>query len=317
MQVYFLRRTVQGLLILLATSVLLFGLLHLAPGGPAAIYASAPDASPEDIARIEELLGLNEPLHIQYIKWLKGMITGQWGHSYKYGRTVTSMLAERAPNTIQLMLAAYVLALGFSIPLGVASAISQRRWFQYLSSILSMLGISIPTFWLGMMILLVFSVRWRLLPSGGMVTIGQEGNLLDRLHHLIAPATVLATLYIAGWSRYVRSSMLEVIHEDYIRTARAKGLHERVVILRHALRNALLPLVTLVGLQGGNLIGGAMITEVVFAWPGMGRLLTDSLVGRDYPVLMASFMVMAFLTILGNLLADLVYGWIDPRIKLA
>jgi len=168
----------------------------------------------------------------------------------------------------------------------------------------------------GLIILLFFSVKLRIIPSGGMFTIGKDFELGDRLAHLIPPATVLATLHIAGWSRYVRSSMLEVIGQDYIQTARAKGLTERTVIYRHALKNALLPLVTLVGLQGGRLIGGAMITEVVFAWPGMGRLLTESLTFRDYPVLMASFMLMAILVIVGNLAAGLSYAAIDPRIRL-
>jgi peptide/nickel transport system permease protein len=245
------------------------------------------------------------------------MVRGDWGRSFRYREPVTTVLAGRLPNTVQLMLAALFMAIGLAIPLGVLSATSRRRWMQYQASIVSMFGISIPTFWLGMMILLFFSVKLRWLPSGGMATIGGGFGLADRLAHLIGPASVLATLYIAGWSRYLRSSLLEVIHEDYVRTARAKGLTERMVLLRHALRNAVLPLVTLIGLQGPTLVGGAVITETVFAWPGMGRLLTESLTGRDYPVLMASFMIMALLTVMGNLLADLTYGWIDPRIRLA
>jgi len=198
----------------------------------------------------------------------------------------------------------------------VASAISRRKGIQYGASIFSMLGISIPTFWLGMMILLFFSVGLRVIPSGGMATIGIDFDIGDRLIHLLAPALVLATLEIAGWSRYVRSSMLEVIGQDYIRTARSKGLSERVVLYAHALRNALLPLITMVGLQGGRLLGGAMITEVVFSWPGMGRLLAESLAARDYPVLMAAFTLMSILVILGNLLADVGYAFADPRIRL-
>jgi peptide/nickel transport system permease protein len=229
---------------------------------------------------------------------------------------VTDVLAGRLPNTVQLMVAALVIAILLAVPLGVLSAVSRRRWVQYQASIISMLGISIPTFWLGMMLLLFLSVKLRWLPSGGMATIGTGFDLADRLWHLAGPAAVLATLYIAGWSRYLRSSFLEVIHQDYVRTARAKGLTERTVLLRHALRNALLPLITLIGLQGPTLVGGAVITETVFAWPGMGRLLTESLTGRDYPVLMASFMIMAVLTVVGNLMADLAYGWIDPRIRL-
>ncbi|HBY97254.1 MAG: ABC transporter permease [Ardenticatenaceae bacterium] len=315
MRSYLLRRTLIALPTLLAISLLLFGLIHLAPGGPAAIYAS-PDAGPEDLARIEKLLGTDQPLPVQYGKWLRGVLAGNWGTSFRYREPVTTVLAGRAPNTIQLMIAALVIAVVLAVPFGVISAVSKRRWVQYLASTLSMLGISIPTFWLGMMLLLTLSVRYRILPSGGNATIGVGFHLWDRLVHIIGPASVLATLYIAGWSRYIRSSMLDVMAQDYIRTARSKGLRESTVIYRHALRNALLPLVTLIGLQGGNLIGGAMITEVVFAWPGMGRLLAESLTSRDYPVLMAAFMIMAVLTVAGNLIADLTYGWVDPRIKL-
>src|SRR5919201_128060 len=212
--------------------------------------------------------------------------------------------------------AALLLALAVSVPLGVVSALSPRKSMQHLASVLSMLGISIPTFWLGLMILLLFSVRLRLLPSGGIATVGRGFDPLDSLHHLLAPALVLATLEIAGWSRYVRSSLLEVAGQDYVRTAQAKGLAERLVLYRHMLRNALLPLITLVGLQGGRLVGGALVTEVVFAWPGMGRLLSESLAGRDYPVVMAAFMIMAVAVVVGNLLADLGYALADPRVRL-
>lgn len=282
-----------------------------------AIYATNPNVDQAELDRIEERLGLNDPLPVQYAKWLSGMLTGDWGLSYKFGREVTAILGERIGPSIQLVGVSLIIALAFSIPFGIFSALYRNRLVQYVSNMIAMLGVSIPTFWLGMVILLFFSVRMRIIPTGGMMTIGVEGlNLWDRLVHVLPPAAVLATLHIAGWSRYVRSSMLEVIGQDYIRTARSKGLTDRKVIYRHALKNALLPLVTLVGLQGGRLIGGAMITEVVFAWPGMGRLLAESLSGRDYPVLMASFMLMSVLVVFGNMLADLCYGVIDPRIRL-
>jgi peptide/nickel transport system permease protein len=295
----------------------MFGIIHLAPGGPMAMYAANPNVDQAELDRIEERLGLNDPLPVQYAKWLTGMLTGDWGLSYKFGRKVTGILGERIWPSIQLVFASLTIALIFSIPFGIFTALYRNRFVQYISNTVAMLGVSIPTFWLGMVILLFFSVKMRIIPSGGMMSIGAEGlNLWDRLYHIIPPAAVLATLHIAGWSRYVRSSMLEVIGQDYIRTARSKGLAERKVIYRHALKNALLPLITLVGLQGGRLIGGAMITEVVFAWPGMGRLLAESLSGRDYPVLMASFMLMSLLVILGNLMSDLGYGFVDPRIRL-
>lgn len=282
-----------------------------------AIYATDPNVDQAELDRIEERLGLNDPLPVQYVRWLTSMLTGDWGISYKFGRQVTAILGDRIWPSIQLVAASLIIALVFSVPFGVFSALYRNRSVQYISNTFAMLGVSIPTFWLGMVILLFFSVRMRIIPTGGMMTIGVEGfNLWDRLYHIMPPAAVLATLHTAGWSRYVRSSMLEVIGQDYIRTARSKGFTERKIIYRHALKNALLPLVTLVGLQGGRLIGGAMITEVVFAWPGMGRLLAESLSGRDYPVLMASFMLMSVLVVFGNLAADACYGLIDPRIRL-
>jgi len=297
--------------------MVMFGIIHLAPGGPMAMYAMSPNVDQAELDRIEERLGLNDPLPVQYVRWLKGMLVGDWGLSYKFGRQVTAVLGDRIWPSIQLVSASLIIALVFSVPLGVFSALYRNRFVQYIANAGAMLGVSVPTFWLGMVILLYFSVRIRIIPSGGMMTIGLEGfSLWDRLYHLLPPAAVLATMHLAGWSRYVRSSMLEVMSQGYIQTARSKGLAERVVIYRHALKNSLLPLVTLVGLQGGRLIGGAMITEVVFAWPGMGRLLAESLSGRDYPVLMASFMMMSVLVVFGNLLADVCYGVIDPRIRL-
>lgn len=278
--------------------------------------SSPPNIDQAELDRIEKRLGLKDPLPVQYVKWLRGVVTADWGLSYKFGRKVSGVVGERIWPSILLVTTSLLIALVVSVPFGIFSALLRNRLAQYVSNVIAMLGVSVPTFWLGLIILLFLSVKLRIIPSGGMFTIGKDFELGDRLAHLIPPAAVLATLHVAGWSRYVRSSMLEVIGQDYIQTARAKGLTERRVIYRHALKNALLPLVTLVGLQGGRLIGGAMITEVVFAWPGMGRLLAESLTFRDYPVLMASFMLMAVLVILGNLAADLSYAAIDPRIRL-
>jgi len=314
---YLVRRLLQAIPTLWAVSVVMFGIIHLAPGGPMAMYAMAPNVDQAELDRIQERLGLNDPLPIQYARWLKGMVTGDWGLSYKFGRDVAAVVGARIWPSVQLVGASLIIALLFSIPFGVFTALNRNSFVQYIANAVAMLGVSIPTFWLGLVVLLYFSVKIRVIPSGGMMTIGMEGFALgDRLWHLLPPACVLATLYIAGWSRYVRSSMLEVMNEDYIRTARSKGITERRVIYRHALKNALLPLITLVGLQGGRLIGGAMITEVVFAWPGMGRLLAESLSGRDYPVLMACFMLMSVLVVFGNLAADMGYALVDPRIRL-
>ncbi|OGK80446.1 MAG: diguanylate cyclase [Candidatus Rokubacteria bacterium GWC2_70_16] len=315
MRSYLVRRLLAIIPTLLAVSVAIFLLLHAAPGGPMAVYANNPNVDPEDLKRLEASLGLHDPYPVQYVKWLGAMLTGNWGISYKYARPVGGILGDRLLATVQLVLASLVIASVVAIPVGVLGA-TTRPVTQRVIGSLSMLGVSIPTFWLGIVVLLIFSVRLRVLPSGGMATIGADFALTDRLWHLVGPAVVLATLEIAGWSRYLRSMLLEAMRQDYIQTARAKGLSEARVILLHALRNALLPLITLLGLQGGRLVGGAMITETVFSWPGMGRLLVESLAARDYPVLMASFMLMAVLVLAGNLAADLTYAVGDPRIRL-
>jgi peptide/nickel transport system permease protein len=315
MRSYLVRRLLAIVPTLLAVSVVIFLLLHSAPGGPMAVYANNPNVDPADLARLEVSLGLHDPYPVQYVKWLGAMLTGNWGISYKYARPVGGILGERLVATLQLVLASLVIASAVAIPVGVLAA-TTRPVLQRVIGSVTMLGVSVPTFWLGIVVLLVFSVKLRVLPSGGMATIGAGFDLADRLWHVAGPAAVLATLEIAGWSRYLRSMLLEAMGQDYIRTARAKGLSEAGVVLRHGLRNALLPLITLLGLQGGRLVGGAMITETVFSWPGMGRLLVESLAARDYPVLMASFMLMAVLVLAGNLLADLSYGVADPRIRL-
>jgi peptide/nickel transport system permease protein len=316
MQQYIARRCLEAIPTLLLVSIVLFTLLHIAPGGPMAIYASSPYVDRAELEAIERRLGLQDPLPVQYAKWLKGMLGGDWGLSYKYARGARLIVFERVPATMQLVAVAVLISLLFAIPFGVVAAVNRRPFIQYMMGIVSMLGVSVPTFWLGIMILLLFSVQLGLIPSGGIQTIGQPTNLWDRISHLIAPGFVLATFNIAGWSRYVRSSMLEVISQDYIQTARAKGLSERTVVLRHALRNALMPVITLAGLQVGHLMGGSLVTEVVFSWPGMGRLLAESLKARDYPVLMAAFTLMSIAVVLGNILADVTYAIADPRIRL-
>lgn len=313
---YVVRRVLEAVPTLLLVSAILFLLLHLAPGGPMAIYASSPYVDRAQLEAIEKRLGLTQPIPMQYAKWLKGMVTGDWGLSYKYAREVRPMVFERVGATVQLVAVALLFSVLFAVPLGVVAAVSKSRPAQYAMSVLSMLGVSVPTFWLGIMALLIFSVELGLIPTGGIHNIEQRSSLLDRLHHLIAPGLVLATFNIAGWSRYIRSSMLEVLSDDYVRTARAKGLAERVVMLRHALRNAMLPVITLAGLQVGHLMAGSLVTEVVFSWPGIGRLLAQSLKARDYPMLMGAFMVMAVAVVFGNVLADLAYALADPRIRL-
>jgi peptide/nickel transport system permease protein len=290
-------------------------MIHLAPGGPTAIYAVSPNFDARQLERIEALLGLNDPLHIQYIKWLRGVLVGEWGYSYRDGRPVTGVILERVPNTVELTLASMIVAIGLGVPVGIYTAARAGTVARWIANMLTMTAISMPTFWLGLMVILIFAEQLRLIPSGGMFTIGRQFSLADRLRHLIAPALVLGTPSIATWWRYTHSGMVEVLLEDYVRTARAKGLSERIVTYRHALKNVLITLVTLAGLSLPNLFSGALVTEAVFAWPGNGRLLVESLVRRDYPVVMGNFMVIAVLVVAGNLLADVAYALVDPRVR--
>lgn len=306
------RRLLGIIPMLLGISVLLFILIQLPPGGPADIYAGSPTASAADLAQMTENLGLNDPLPVQYVKWLRGVAVGDWGNSYRDGRSVVETILARLPATLTLMLTSLLVALVIAIPLGIYSATRARRPTRYTINAVTVLGISIPTFWTGLMVIMIFSVWLGWLPAAGR---GKSGDFWDQLHHLIAPALVLAFVSIATFTRYIHARMTEVIHADYIRTARAKGLAERRVTIRHAFRNAVIPLITLLGLELPRLISGAVVTEVVFAWPGIGRLITESVLGRDYPVLMGAFMMTAFLAVLGNLLADIGYGIANPQVR--
>jgi peptide/nickel transport system permease protein len=315
MRKYVAQRAVSLAPLLLGISLVIFAIVHLAPGGPLAVYAFSPDFSPELQAQIERNLGLDQPLHVQYARWMQGMLTGDWGRSYKDGREAREVIFERLPATIILMGTSFLFSLLVAIPAGIFTATRRQARSRYVVNIVTMIGISVPTFWTGLLAIMILSGQLGLIPSGGMFTIGQPFSLTDRIGHLITPALVLAVVNIAVWSRYTHSTLIEVLQEDYIRTARAKGLRERVVILRHALKNALLVIVTLLGLSLPGLFSGALVTEAVFAWPGNGRLIIESLLGRNYPVLMGDFMILAVLAVLGNFAADVTYALIDPRIR--
>jgi peptide/nickel transport system permease protein len=312
---YIIRRLIQAIPLLLGISLISFFVMRLAPGGPLAGYLLNPKVSPADIARIERLWGLDKPLYVQYFKWLWSMIQGNWGLSYKTGLPVWDMIMSRMPATFTLMFAAFILSVSIALPAGILSAVKRYSLPDYVVTILAFIGVAMPSFWFGLMLQLLFSVKLGWLPSSGMETIGAAFNLVDRLRYLAMPALVLALLSIAGWSRYMRSSMLESINQDYIRTARAKGLSEGIVIGKHALKNAMIPVVTIMGLDLPSWFGGAAITESIFAWPGMGRLYVSAVFSRDYPILMASLMFTAALVVFGNLLADILYALFDPRIK--
>lgn len=309
---FILRRLLGAIPLLLGISIVIFILIHLPPGGPADIYAGSPNVSAEDLAKMNENLGLNDPIPVQYIKWLGGMIRGDWGNSYKDGRPVTQAIFERVPATLQLMASALFIALALAVPIGIYTSTRATKFPRYFLNVLTMLGISVPTFWTGLMVILIFAGRLRWIPTGGR---GDEGDLLDQLHHLIAPAFVLGLVSMAGFARYIHSSMIEVMQEDYIRTAEAKGLRHRTIIFQHAFRNASIPVITLLGLEIPRVFSGALVTEVVFSWPGLGRLVTESILGRNYPVLMGAFMLSAILVILGNLIADVCYGLVNPQIR--
>lgn len=308
------RRLAQALPLLLLISVVVFALLHAAPGGPLAIYLENPNVRPEDIERLRRSLGLDRPLPVQYAAWLKGFVTGDWGYSFADGRPVTVRMGERLPATLELILASLVLALTAAIPAGVLAAARRRGWFDRGVTLVSLAGISLPAFWFGLLLQLLLAISLGWLPSSGRTSV-LGGDALDRLRHLVLPATVLATVHAAVWTRYMRSSMLTQLAQRYVLAAHGRGIPPRRVTFRHALRNALLPLATIVFLDAAIMVSGAVVTESVFAWPGLGGLFTEALARRDYSVLMAFLMLSSTAVILLNLAADLSYRLLDPRVR--
>lgn len=316
MLAYAARRALGASARLLLVSLLLFLALHVPPGGPADIFLADPAASPEAIARIRVLWGLDRPVPVQYAVWLRRVLGGDWGQSFSEHRPVTAVVLERVPATLLLTGSALVFSLAVGLALGAAAAATRRPGLQATVQALSVVGMSVPTFWSGTLVLLVFAVYLRWLPSGGMASIGAEFSLADRLLHLAGPTVVLGSVYVAQWTRYVQAGLDEALREDYVRAARAKGLREATLVWKHALPNAAVPLVTVVGLELPRLLAGAMVTEVVFAWPGLGRLLTATLLSRDYPVAMGILVALSVAVVAANLVTDLAYRWIDPRVRL-
>jgi peptide/nickel transport system permease protein len=309
-----LGRLAGALPLLLGISLILFGLVHLAPGGPLDVYADNPSVTPAALKRIAAAYGLDRPLPVQYGLWLKATLLGDWGYSIRTGRPVIREIADRLGPTLQLGGLALVLALAVALPLGVIGAARRGGWLDRVLSAAALAGLSIPVFWLALLLQLLFSVTLGWLPSAGYETVGAS-SIADRLAHIAMPATVLAVATIAGWTRYFRAGMIDVLGQDYIRTARAKGLSETAVILRHALRNAVLPAVPIIALDLASVISGAVITETVFSWPGIGSLFIESLDGRDYPVLMGLMIIGSAAVILANILADVVQALLDPRLR--
>jgi peptide/nickel transport system permease protein len=314
MTAYVVRRLLQAVVLLFTVSVLTFLLIHSAPGGPALL--ANPDLSREQVQQMAEQLGLDDPLPVQYLRWLRHVLRGDFGNSYNTVQPVTKLISERLPNTVMLTGLALVLSIAIAVPLGVLSALKRNSTIDRVIAAFSFVGVSIPVFWLGIMLIIVFAVQLKLLPAGGMYTLGADFSLLDRLEHLLLPTFVLVVANLAELTRYTRSGMITVLSEDYIRTARAKGLPNRVVLIRHALRNALIPVITVIGVLLPRAVSGAAITETVFSWPGMGRLAVEAATTRDYPVVLGATLTVALVVVLSSLVTDLLYAYIDPRIRL-
>ena len=319
---YITRRSIQALLMLFLLSIGFFLLVHAMPGGPEAVLFS-PRMPASVRANLRHSYGLDQSLPLQYISWLRNVLRGNFGNSFADGQLVSNEILGRFPATLELFIAAMVIALSFAVGLGVLSAVRKYSLFDYIVTVLAYFGISMPIFWFALILQQFFGVRLHWLPPSGQTACDIAGcysitdYLWDYGTHLILPAIVLSLLFIAGWSRYLRSSMIDAINQDYVRTAKAKGLTLRAVYFRHALRNALIPLVTQVAIDFGLVVGGAVITESVFAWPGLGRLFYNALSARDFPMLQAILLMGSASIIFFNLVADVIYGMIDPRIRYA
>lgn len=315
---YIIRRLLQTIPLLFLLSIFMFILIHLMPGGPEGVLFN-PRLSAAGRAALRKNFGLDDPLYLQFFKWLGRMLVGDFGTSFSTNQPVSGILAVRFPATLELFGFALLLALVIAITLGTISAIRHATITDYLLTTFSYFGLSMPIFLFGLLAQDIFAVKLHALPTSGVstpgVTFDAWNALLDHFLHLLLPMLVLSITFIAGWSRYMRSSMIEVVKQDYIRTARAKGVAPVTVLVRHALRNALIPLITVVAIDFGAVAGGATITEGVFAWPGMGLLFIESLENRDYPVLLAMLLIGAVFVIVFNLIADILYAVMDPRIR--
>ena len=311
---FILRRLLSVVPVLLIITFATFFLMQLLPGGPLAAYENNPEISQKDIERLRHEMGLDRPIHVQYWSWLKNFARGDWGYSFTTKRPVLSEIWDRLPNTLYLTGISLLVALIIAIPAGIISATRQYSVFDHITTTLAYIGRSMPVFYSGLLLIIVFSIWLRWLPSGGMQTLGKEFSLIDSLRHLFLPVLSLSTLIAAKYVRFLRTSMLEVIHLDYIRTAAAKGVSERVIIYKHAFRNAAIPLVTVVAIDLPVLFAGALFTETIYSWPGMGRLFVDAATRFDYSVVMGIVAAIAFLVVVSNLLADVVYAILDPRI---
>ncbi len=314
---YILRRLLIALPSLLGISVVLFTVLALAPGDPFEELATNPNVPPEVRLMLRAKFGLDDPIWERYVRWLMAMLHGDWGFSFISRVDVDQLILQRIPATLAVIGASQILALLIALPVGILSAVKPYSWFDRVASTLAFIGFSLPTFFTGILLILIFSIKLDWLPFVFRADLSATGWQWwwEQIKQSIMPVTVLGLFQGASWTRYVRSAVLDVVRLDFVTTARAKGLNERVVVLKHVVRNALIPVVTLVALQMPAVFGGAIVTEQIFRIPGIGSLLIDAILRNDTPVIMAVTFVFACLVILFNLLADLLYGWLDPRIS--
>jgi len=313
LQGYVLGRLLLAVPVLFGVSLLVFAVMHLAPGDPAAIMLGA-QATREDITRLHRELGLDRPLPVQYARWLGRVVQGDLGRSIPLGREVLPEVLTRFKATLILTGGALLVALVIGVPAGIVSATRQYSWLDRLSMGIAVTGVSLPVFWTGIMLIIVFSLTLRWLPSAGMYS-PYGGDFVDLLWHLVLPAVTLGTASAAALARMTRSSVLEIVRQDFVRSARAKGLAERAVVGRHVLKNAVNPVVTVLGIQVGTLLGGAILTETVFSWPGLGSMMVRAIQARDYPLVQGGVLLIATTFVGVNLLVDLLYAVFDPRIR--
>jgi len=311
---YVARRLVLALPVLFGVSLLVFAVLHLAPGDPASIMLGA-QATREDVERLRRDLDLDRALPVQYVRWMAHVLQGDLGRSIPLGREVLPEVLLRFRATLVLTIGALVIAVVMGVPAGILSATRQYTWLDKLGMGVAVTGVSLPVFWTGIMLIIVFALSLRWFPSAGMVSPYGSAGLLDLLWHLVLPAVTLGTASAAALARLTRSSVLEIIRQDYVRSARAKGLGEGVVVGRHVLGNAVNPIITVLGLQVGYLLGGAILTETVFSWPGLGSMMVRAIQARDYPLVQGGVLLIATTFVLVNLVVDLLYAVFDPRIR--
>ena len=317
---YLGKRLLQAVPILIGASTIIFFLMHAAPGDPTSIYLGNPNIDARVIEQMRENLGLDQPVHIQYVKWISSFLKGEFGYSFSQKRPIADILKDTIPNTLILSGVALAIIFVLGVVIGTVQAVRQYSWGDNLATALAFFFYSMPSFWFGLMLILLFAYKLQWLPASQMTSVNYEfmsgsAQLTDRLKHLLMPALALGVGGAASVARYMRSGMLEQVHQDYVRTARAKGLSEGKVIFKHAMRNALIPVITLLGLFLPFLMAGSVLIETVFAWPGMGRTIVTAIFQRDYPVVLATAFVISVMVILGNLIADVLYSIVDPRIR--